>query len=83
MSDTIVVTRHAALVQYLIEQGLVSASVSVITHATPDDVRDKHVIGVLPLSLAASAGARPPRCNVSRCGRIIYFLVPSPTFLLG
>lgn len=57
MSDTIVVTRHAALVQYLIEQGLVSASVSVITHATPDDVRDKHVIGVLPLSLAALAAS--------------------------
>lgn len=56
MSDTIIITRHAALVQYIVEIGLVSAG-RVIPHATPDDVRGRHVIGVLPLRLAALAAS--------------------------
>lgn len=51
----VIVTRHPALVAYLKEIGLMKEGDKVITHATPDDVRDKMVIGVLPLSLAAIA----------------------------
>lgn len=52
-----VITRHPALVQHLIEIGLISPDSAVIAHATAEDVRDKHVIGVLPLSLAAEAAS--------------------------
>lgn len=55
MTDTIIVTRHKALVQYLIETGMVTAETPIITHVTSKDVKDKHVIGVLPLHLAALA----------------------------
>lgn len=51
----IVVTRHPSLVTLLGEQGLVGEEVEVVAHATADDVRGKHVIGVLPLALAAEA----------------------------
>lgn len=53
----IVITRHPALVAYLQEIGMVDDGVRVITHATPADVRGKHVIGVLPLRLAALAAS--------------------------
>ena len=55
MSEKVVVTRHPALIQYLIEKGLANESVKVISHASPDDIRGKDVIGVLPLSLACLA----------------------------
>ena len=51
----LVVTRHPALVEYLREQGIISGSVEVISHATPEQVEGRHVIGVLPLHLAAVA----------------------------
>jgi len=51
-TNKIVVTRHKGLVQYLINKGLITKDVPVISHATVDDVRGKHVIGVLPLWLA-------------------------------
>lgn len=54
-APTVVVTRHPALVEHLIEIGLCKPDTPVITHACPADVRGKHVIGVLPLSLAALA----------------------------
>ncbi|MEM4701611.1 MAG: CRISPR-associated protein Csx16 [Candidatus Bathyarchaeia archaeon] len=53
--ETVVVTRHTALVQLLRERGIIGDGAKVIAHATPDDVRGKHVVGVLPLSLAALA----------------------------
>jgi putative CRISPR-associated protein (TIGR02620 family) len=40
-------------VTVLAEQGIAAPCVEVISHATPEDVRGKHVAGVLPLSLAA------------------------------
>jgi len=50
----IVVTRHPALVQYMVEQGLVKKTVDVLTHVdSPEQIRGRHVFGVLPLSLAA------------------------------
>jgi len=49
----VVVTRHPALVHLLLERGLVPAEVEVLEHATEDQIRGKHVFGVLPLELAA------------------------------
>jgi hypothetical protein len=52
-TNTVIVTRHAALVEVLAEDyGYVGP---VISHATADDVRGKCVVGVLPLHLAAVA----------------------------
>jgi len=51
----IVITRHPALVQYLIELGLITSETPVISHASPEQVQGKDVIGVLPLSLAKFA----------------------------
>lgn len=53
----IVVTRHKALVEYLIAIGLVEETDEVVSHATVKDVQGKHVIGVLPLHLAAHAAS--------------------------
>lgn len=53
--ETIIVTRHPALLQYLQKQGLVSADTPVFAHADASDVQGKHVIGVLPMRLAAAA----------------------------
>ena len=54
-APVVVVTQHRALVDYLSEIGLIKPEARVIEHATPDQVRGKHVIGVLPLHLAALA----------------------------
>lgn len=51
----VVVTRHPALVEYLTELGVVRAGVEVVAHATAEQVRGRHVFGVLPLHLAAEA----------------------------
>lgn len=48
----IIVTRHPGLVEYLKEEGLISEGVEVLTHASPDAVQGKHVLGVLPHSLS-------------------------------
>ena len=50
--NTIIVTRHTGLVDWLAQRGITG---QVIASATPDDVRGKHVIGALPLHLAALA----------------------------
>ena len=55
MTTTVSVTRHPALVELLCERGIIDGSEPVIEHATADEVRGLHVIGVLPLSLAAEA----------------------------
>jgi len=57
MIDTVVITRHPALVALLVERGLIEAGVSVLADATPQDVVGRHVIGVLPLWLAALAAS--------------------------
>ncbi|NCD42196.1 MAG: hypothetical protein EOL88_08910 [Bacteroidia bacterium] len=48
----IIVTRHAALIKYLKEIGLATDNTIVVSHATPDVVRGKNVLGVLPHSLS-------------------------------
>lgn len=55
--NTVIVTRHPALVDLLIERGLVQPGSPVISHATPEQVTGKDVIGVLPLSLACLANS--------------------------
>ena len=56
MSDIVIVTRHPALVEYLRELGKVKGDVKVISHVSdPKQIEGKHVIGVLPLHLAALA----------------------------
>ena len=52
MTETIVETRHPALVELLKERGLVGEGVRVLEHALPEDVDGKHVIGVLPHHLS-------------------------------
>lgn len=55
--QTIVITRHAALAEYLTEIGVIAPGARVLAHATEDDVRKRIVVGVLPLHLAALANA--------------------------
>lgn len=55
LPNTIVVTRHEALVSYLRSLGMIRNDTRVIRHASVDDIRGMNVIGVLPLHLAAEA----------------------------
>jgi len=48
--ETVIVTRHASLVEVLAELGHVG---KVIPHATLEDVKGKVVVGVLPMHLAS------------------------------
>lgn len=50
--DTLIVTRHSGLVEWLKRHGIEGV---VKPQVTPADVEGKHVIGVLPLALAARA----------------------------
>lgn len=52
LSEYLIVSRHAGAVEWLRRKGVVG---EVITHATPDDVRGKLVVGNLPMHLAALA----------------------------
>ena len=56
-TNTVVVTRHPALITYLVQTGIVEEGVEVVSHADEAAVRGKHVIGVLPLRLAALAAS--------------------------
>ncbi len=53
----LVITQHKGLVEFLIEKGIVEEGCEVIAHATKEDVKDRHVVGVLPLNLAAHAAS--------------------------
>lgn len=53
----IVVTRHQGLVEYLREIGLIGPDAQVVAHAAPEQIRGQHVIGVLPLHLAAECAS--------------------------
>lgn len=57
MKIDIIVTRHPALVSYLVEQGIASEDTPVIEHATADSIRDKHVVGILPHHLSSQAAS--------------------------
>jgi len=48
-----VVTRHGSLIEFLLKKGVVKeGEYEVISHASPEAVRGKEVIGVLPHSLS-------------------------------
>lgn len=51
--ETIVVTRHPALVEWLLENHIIDEGTQVFAHATPELVYGNNVIGVLPMRLAA------------------------------
>jgi hypothetical protein len=53
--DKLIVTRHTALVAYLIEKGYVDKDTPHIAHADVEDVKGKHVYGILPNWLACHA----------------------------
>lgn len=55
MKDALIVTRHAGLVEVLRADFGVEGR--VISHATPEAIRGKRVVGVLPLHLAAEAAS--------------------------
>lgn len=53
----LIVTRHPALLEVLVAEGIATPETPVIAHATPEAVRGKNVAGVLPLHLAAEAAS--------------------------
>jgi putative CRISPR-associated protein (TIGR02620 family) len=56
--NTLVVTRHAGLVDYIKEEFIYPAYLAsdvVFSHVEQKDVEGKHVVGILPLHLAALA----------------------------
>lgn len=58
--DTVVVTRHSGTIEYLAQMGIIPCDeygprCQIIEHATADDIRGKHVIGMLPYHMAAEA----------------------------
>jgi hypothetical protein len=56
MQNAIIITRHKALVAYLIEIGFVTRDTLVLPHvSSPEEIRDRHVIGPCPQHLAAEA----------------------------
>ena len=57
MKIDLIVTRHPALKDYLIERGVADAATPVLPHAGIEDVQDKAVAGVLPLHLAAACAS--------------------------
>lgn len=75
-SIDIIVTRHPNLVALLIERGIVDEGTRVLEHAKPDDVRGKHVLGILPHHLSSQAASiteipmrltRDDRESMQRC----------------
>lgn len=57
MKIDLIVTRHPALKDYLIERGVADAATPVLPHASAADVEGKSVAGVLPLHLAAACSS--------------------------
>lgn len=56
MSKPLIVTRHAALVEYIREIGI-AAEAEVVPHASPEVIAGRDCIGPLPLRLAALAAS--------------------------
>jgi hypothetical protein len=62
MKEFVIVTRHPAFLELLRRRGLVPPNTPVVEHATPEDVRGRHVFGQLPLELAALAASLTTIC---------------------
>lgn len=54
-NEVVIVSRHPAAIEFIKKYAPVFADAPVLSHATEDDVRDKIVIGNLPLHLASLA----------------------------
>ena len=54
-ANTVVVTRHVGTVEYLRQEGLIGPDTKILVRAKPEDIRDKHVFGVIPIYLACYA----------------------------
>ena len=52
---TLVVTRHDALVDFLLQEGLIPYDYERLEHVEEEDIRGRVVVGVLPMHLAAAA----------------------------
>lgn len=52
--DVVIITRHNGAVEWLRRMGITG---EVIAHATEDDVRGRHVVGAVPMHLAAIAAS--------------------------
>jgi putative CRISPR-associated protein (TIGR02620 family) len=50
---TLVVSRHPAMLALLRERGIVSENAVILAHVSEGDVKSRHVVGTLPLRLAA------------------------------
>jgi putative CRISPR-associated protein (TIGR02620 family) len=55
MGEFVVVTRHQGLVDFLIARGVINEDTPVYKHVEVEDVKGKHVLGVLPYWLAIHA----------------------------
>lgn len=54
--EKLVVTRHKALYEWLLKNNHIKKDTKQIAKASTDDVKDKHVYGILPNWLACKAG---------------------------
>ena len=51
----VIITRHAGLVAWLKDKGITCKT--IVSHATEDKVCNEHIIGALPMHLAALAAS--------------------------
>jgi hypothetical protein len=66
----LVVTKHPTLVAVLRERGVIDEATPILERATREDVKGKHVLGLLPnylASLAASITEVPMRLTNEDC----------------
>lgn len=56
--EKIVITRHNALIDFLIEKGVIeNGKFRLLAHASEKDVKGKDIIGILPFELASLANS--------------------------
>ncbi len=53
--EKIVVTRHKALYDYLVENNYISSNTKCMSKVDKEDIKNKHVFGILPNWLACKA----------------------------
>ena len=53
--EKIVVSKHPAMVKYLLEMGLIDSTTKAVWHIEPAEIKGKHVFGVLPIYMAHHA----------------------------
>lgn len=53
----LIITRHPGLIEVLEAEGIATGTTPVVAHCSPEQIRGKHVAGVLPLALAAECAS--------------------------